>query len=184
MARVTHNNIIRLSIYQEDSFELPKRTNFEIPIPPLSMIHLLANKKRAEQEELQAEKRRRRVLMHRLNESKRADHRITQLKKELFRLRVLQNQEVANKIDLVKMRLKHLNLSGVKTQRDITLVVQADIIKKIFNPEPIAKNCPGVIAHDGYCYPDGDWNDNTWRLYRKLYKIPDVSNLIFPVPHN
>lgn len=183
LARVTHNNIIRVSVYKEDSFELPMRTNLEIPIPPLSMIHLLANKKQAEDQEIEAEKKRRLFLLHKLNQSKRANHRLRELKKEIYRLRLLQNDELAKKVDLVKMRLNYLNLSKVKTQRDITIIVQADIIKKIFNPEPIFKNCPGVIAHDGYCYPDGNWSDNTWRLYRKLYKIPDVTGLIFPIPN-
>lgn len=183
LARVTHNNIIRLSLYKDGSFELPQRTNLEIPIPPLSMIHLLALKKQAEDAELLAEKKRREVLLHKLNQSKRADHRIQQLKRELHRLRLYQNEELSKKIDLVKMRLNYLDLSKVKTQRDITLIVQADIIEKIFEAEPIAKNCPGTISSEGYCYPDGDWDDNTWRLYRKLYKIPNVTALIYPTPN-
>ena len=57
--------------------------------------------------------------------------------------------------ELVLMRLPHLKsaLDATRNENEITLLVQSEIIRSIYEPNPTEENCPGELK-DGYCLPN------------------------------
>ena len=51
------------------------------------------------------------------------------------------------------MRLPHLKsaLDTTRNEDEITLLVQSEIIRSIYEPDPSEENCPGELK-DGNCY--------------------------------
>ena len=79
------------------------------------------------------------------------------------------------------MRLPHLKsaLDATRNKDEITILVQSEIIRSIYEPNPIEENCPGDFE-DGLCLPNNNWTNKVWKLYRRLYKFKDVASHIFP----
>ncbi len=174
-ARLSGNVLLKIAIYQNGSFDLPKMTHLEVPITPVSMVKLLAKEQKSrEQKALNAKKD---GTFTSLGVEEKSNRKIQALMGEIDQSRGHELKKLQEKRELVEMRLPHLKdrLAKMQTLEDITLLVQGEIIRQIYDPSPVLDHCPGLRGENGHCYPSGDWDARTWKLYRKLYKIPDVA---------
>lgn len=180
-AQISGVDLLRIAIYEEDSFRVPRITNIEIPVKNKSMAKILADKKAAE--EAKAIKDLAPVLLRRpiLTTDRKAQMIMEPLKLKLDQAEDRRQKDFEKRRELILMRLPHLKaaLSEVRNQDEITLLVQSEIIKSIFEPHPLEKNCPGdYIAPN--CVPNKVWSNKVWNLYRQLYRFKDVASHIFP----
>jgi hypothetical protein len=178
IARLSNTKEIRIALYKEGSFEIPLTTNHEIPLTRLRISNLFAEKK--EQEAIQKRKLalktpiNKRIAIRNLT-----DKRMVQLKNRLSNMKRAELNQLTKRKQLVKMRLPYLDLTNAWSMKEISVIVQSEIIRQIFDPDPAVENCPGKINSKGQCVPDGNWDEKTWKLYRRLYKIVDVAGAVF-----
>jgi hypothetical protein len=174
-ACISQNKVIRISLYREQAYELPMPTNLEIPVKHIPISELLTKIKQIDSfstdnigSTLLSPKTPEDMLMilSALEEQKK-----NQNQQELLRMK-----------ELINVRLPRLDLSHIKSINELNLTIQSEIIRKIFNPEPVVENCPGVIEKQGYCRPNGIWDEKTWGLYRRLYRIEDIAGAVFHEP--
>ena len=177
-ARLADATKLSISMYEAGSFRLPKKTHLEIPIKALDISSWLTKRKKEEEKQhlmrisrmrghlskeddaLSKSNRKIKALLDQIHESKTEEEKLLEEKKELVIMR----------LPYMKERLKNAN-----TLEEVTIMVQGEIISKIFDPHPTPEHCPGKIHLDGRCYPTGKWDQKTWDLYRRLYRVPDIA---------
>jgi hypothetical protein len=180
LARLAQNKIIRVGLYREGSFDPPMRTSREIPIETLSMEKILADQRKADMiREKEKQEKPTLEITHAISGAEITEQRITLLENRVNKIKKLRQEKLNLKKELVKMRLPKLNLDSANTLEEVTLIVQGKIIHDIFNPDPIIAHCPGLVTKQGYCEPNGIWDEKTWVLYRQLYKIHDIAGAVF-----
>ena len=181
-ARLANAVNLKISMYEDGSFKLPTPTHLEIPLKSLDIHKWLQKKKEDEEREYQLRLAERggniSLEEDALNKS---NIKIKSLLKLVENSKREEERLLNEKIELVSMRLPYMKnkLLGAKTLEEVTIMVQGEIITKVFDPEPVLENCPGEIKLDGKCYPTGDWDQKTWDLYRQLYRIPDIASAFY-----
>ncbi|MEE2924282.1 MAG: hypothetical protein VX619_05820 [bacterium] len=180
-ARVSGVDLLRIAIYEEKSFRIPRLTNLEIPIRNKSMITILEENKAAEEEKIEKEKAPLRLMRQIMTTERKAKMLMQPLQEKLKLAESKRNEEFLKRKELVLMRLPHLKsaLDATRNEDEITLLVQSEIIRSIYEPDPSEENCPGELK-DGNCIPNSNWSNKVWKLYRRLYKFRDVASHIFP----
>lgn len=180
-ARISGNSELRIAIYEEGSFSIPRLTNLEIPIRPIDLVEALQRKKE-EMEKAYKKVGIEATLDRVLSSKERANQLLEPFMRDFLTSRKEEQRKLQLKRDLVVMRLPYLRekVEQLKTEDEITLLVQNEIIRKIFDPDPHPQNCPGSMDDQGYCYASGVWGDRTWTLYRKLYRITNFGQALFP----
>tara|TARA_Y100000589_G_scaffold179484_1_gene169910 strand:- start:1510 stop:2646 length:1137 start_codon:yes stop_codon:yes gene_type:complete len=180
-ARISGVDLLRISIYEENSFRIPRPTNLEIPIKNKSMISILKDNRAAEIEKLNKEKAPLRSMRKIMTTERKAQMIIQPLKDKLRLSEAQRENKFKKRKELVLMRLPHLKnaLDATRNEDEITLLVQTEIIRSIYEPDPSESNCPGELK-DGICLPSKKWTNKVWKLYRRLYKFKDVASHIFP----
>ena len=180
-ARVSGVDLLRISIYEENSFRIPRPTNLEIPIKNKSMIAILKENRAAQEEKIKKAKAPIRSMRKIMTTERKASMIMEPLKNQLKLADSTREKEFIRHKELVLMRLPHLKsaLDATRNKDEITLLVQSEIIRSIYEPNPIEENCPGDFE-DGLCLPNNNWTNKVWKLYRRLYKFKDVASHIFP----
>ena len=79
------------------------------------------------------------------------------------------NQEFLKRKELVGVCHAKSVLNTTRNEDEITLLVQSEIIRSIYEPDP-EENCPGELK-DGNCLPNTNWTNKVWKLYRRLYNL-------------
>ncbi len=180
-ARISGVDLLRICIYEENSFRIPRPTNLEIPIKNKSMVSILEENRAAEQKKLKKEKTPIRSMRKIMTTERKAQIIMEPLKTKLKLAEVERDNEFKKRKELVLMRLPHLKtaLDSTKNDAEITLLVQTEIIRSIYEPDPSEENCPGEFLNGG-CIPNTKWTNKVWKLYRRLYKFKDIASHIFP----
>lgn len=180
-ARISGNSELRIAIYEEGTFSIPRLTNLEIPIRPIDMVEALQRKKE-EMEKAYKKVGIEATLDKVLSSKERANQLLEPFMRDFLTSRKEEQRKLQLKRDLVVMRLPYLRdkVQKLETEDEITLLVQNEIIRKIFDPDPHPQNCPGSMDDQGFCYASGVWGDRTWALYRKLYRITNFGQTLFP----
>ncbi len=177
-ARLANATKIVISLYDDGSFKLPKLTHLEIPIPAMAITSWLANRKKKEEEQHKMKISRMRGYGSKEEDALgKSNRKIQSLMQQIYTSKLEHEKILQEKRELVKMRLPYLEkkLKDAKTLEEITILVQGEIISKIYEPEPVPEHCPGRLDLDGRCYPTGQWDQKTWDLYRRLYRISDIA---------
>ena len=153
----------------------------KIPIKNKSMISILEENRAAEQAKLNKEKTPIRSMRKIMTTERKAQMIMEPLKTKLKLAEVERDNEFKKRKELVLMRLPHLKTALERTKNDaeITLLVQTEIIRSIYEPDPSEENCPGEFLN-GDCIPNTKWTNKVWKLYRRLYKFKDIASHIFP----
>ena len=144
----------------EEREELIKKRKKEEEKQHLMRISRMRGHLSKEDDALSKSNRKIKALLDQIHESKTEEEKLLEEKKELVIMR----------LPYMKERLKNAN-----TLEEVTIMVQGEIISKIFDPHPTPEHCPGKIHLDGRCYPTGKWDQKTWDLYRRLYRVPDIA---------
>jgi hypothetical protein len=175
-ARLAGNTLLKIAIYQMSSFDIPRMTHLEVPISPVSMVKLLAKAKEVKKAN-QTHSSQEIGTRAKLSAEEKSNRKIQSLMAAIDSSREYESKKLQEKRELVEMRLPHLKarLAKMQTLEDITVLVQGEIIRQIYDPAPVLAHCPGKRDENRHCYPSGNWDNRTWKLYRKLYKIPDVA---------
>ena len=145
------------------------------------MITILEENRAAEQEKIKKEKMPLRSMRKIMTPERKASMIMQPLNNQLKLSESTRDKAYTKRKELVLMRLPHLKsaLDATRNENEITLLVQSEIIRSIYEPNPTEENCPGELK-DGYCLPNTKWTNKVWRLYRRLYKLKDVASHIFP----
>lgn len=171
-ACVGQNKILRIALYRESMHEIPMPTNLEIPIKQIQidiLITYLNELSKPVQEQLNISP----------DTNKSPEDMLLALQSLEQQQNNLEIKELLRMKELINIRLPALDLSHINNLAELNLAIQSEIIQKIFNPDPNRENCPGVIEHSGHCRPSGYWDEKTWRLYRRLYRIDDIAGDVF-----
>ena len=186
-AQVAGVDLLRIAIYEEKSFKVPRITNLEIPIKNKSLSKILAEKMAREEAKLKKESAPVRSLRPILTTERKAQMIMKPLEDKLKQAEDQRKAAFEKRKELILMRLPYLKktLDKTRNENEITLAVQSEIIESIFEPYPTEDNCPGKFEKN-QCTPTVMWTNKVWRLYRQLYRFKDVASHIFPdrrAPH-
>lgn len=180
-AQVAGVDLLRIAIYEEKSFKVPRITNLEIPIKNKSISKILADKLAREKAKLKEESAPVRSRRPILTTERKAQMIMKPLQDKLNQAEERRKAAFEKRKELVLMRLPYLKatLDKTRNENEITLAVQSEIIESIFEPYPTEDNCPGKFKNN-QCEPTIVWSNKVWKLYRQLYRYKDVASHIFP----
>jgi hypothetical protein len=180
-AKLAGNKVIRIGLYEEGSYLPPRLTNREIEIKPISIIKVFErNRMLAEARKKQKEKKKKKDMSFD-NPMDMMLYKVSLIDGHIDMINKNTEKALKKKKELITMRLPQLQskIAKIKTDTEINILVQNEIIYRIFNPDPKIEHCPGFIDEEGYCNANGEWNEKTWKLYRRLYKITDIAGGLF-----
>ena len=181
-ARLANATKLKISMYKDGSYKLPESSHLEIPLESLDIHKWLAARKEDQEREYQLMIAERGGGITREEDAlRKSNQKIKSLLDLVQASKKQEEQLLKEKVELVTMRLPYMKekLLAAKTLEEVTILVQGEIISKVFDPEPMLENCPGEIKQDGKCYPTGNWDQKTWDLYRQLYRIPDIASAFY-----
>jgi hypothetical protein len=174
LSRLSKNRRIQIAVHEVGTLNAPKPTSYYIPVEP-SEFTIAKNDSTAKFMDPSDTSGWDLELLDPDLRSK------LMLEKFLGKLSEYQNKELAlleERKALVRMRLPNLNLDQANTVSQVNSLVQGEIIRRMFVPDPKPENCPGSFQNNT-CSPNGTFSDQTWTLYRQTYKMLEIGESIF-----
>ena len=171
LARLSKNRVLAIGVYEDGSNDPPHLSGRQIPIEPVDLLaledemreYMVALSPQTQPQSMEALSRNRMLnFLEGLEETRQYEARLLEERK-----------------NLIRMRLPWLDLSPAHNLEQLSVIVQGAIIEKIYEPSPLASNCPGEIVEGNRCRPTTEWTDKTWELYRELYRISDLAGAIY-----
>ncbi|MBW7875650.1 MAG: hypothetical protein H3C47_06665 [Candidatus Cloacimonetes bacterium] len=174
LARLSKNRRIQIAVHEVGTLNPPKPTSYFIAVEPLEFTSAKAKATLVEPESSHLSGWDLELLDPDLRSR-------LQIERFLGKLSEYQNKEqqiLEERKALVRMRLPNLNLDKARTVAQVNSLVQGEIIRRIFVPDPRPENCPGEFS-ENRCSPNGTFSDVTWKLYRQAYRMLEIGETVF-----